>query len=108
MSQPIDALICPRWTIAVEPDTTVKEALCLAVQDGKILELLPRELALERYAPIQVYERPNHVLMPGLVNAHTHAAMTLMRGFADDLPLKEWLTEKVWPTEMRFAAPEYV
>ena len=108
MSQPIDALICPRWTIAVEPDTTVKEALCLAVQGGKILELLPRELALERYAPIQVYERPNHVLMPGLVNAHTHAAMTLMRGFADDLPLKEWLTEKVWPTEMRFAAPEYV
>ena len=108
MSQPIDALICPHWTIAVEPDTTVREALCLAVQGGKILELLPREQALERYAPAEVCERPEHVLMPGLVNAHTHAAMTLMRGFADDLPLKEWLTEIVWPTEMRFAAPEYV
>lgn len=108
MSQPIDALICPRWTIAVEPHTTVQEALCLAVQGGKILELLPREQAVEHYAPAQVHERPDHVLMPGLVNAHTHAAMTLMRGFADDLPLKEWLTEKVWPTEMRFAAPAYV
>ena len=108
MSQPIDALICPRWTIAVEPDAAVQEALCLAVQGGRIMELLPRERALKRYAPAQVYERPDHVLMPGLVNAHTHAAMTLMRGFADDLPLMEWLTEKVWPTEMRFAAPEYV
>ena len=88
VSQPIDALICPRWTIAVEPDTAVQEALCLAVQDGNILELLPREQALERYVPAAVCERPDHVLMPGLVNAHTHAAMTLMRGFADDLPLK--------------------
>ena len=108
MSQPIDALICPRWTIAVEPDTTVREALCLAVHGGRILELLPRERALQRYVPREVYERPDHVLMPGLVNAHTHAAMSLMRGHADDLPLKEWLREKVWPTEMRLAAPEYV
>lgn len=92
----------------MEPDTAVQEALCLAVQGGEILELSPREQAFERYAPAEVYERPDHVLMPGLVNAHTHAAMTLMRGFADDMPLKEWLTEKVWPTEMRFAAPEYV
>ena len=92
----------------MEPDTAVQEGLCLAVRGGKILELLPREQALECYAPSEVYERPDHVLMPGLVNAHTHAAMSLMRGFADDLPLKEWLTEKVWPIEMRFAAPEYV
>ena len=108
MSQPIDALICPRWTIAVEPDTGVREAVCLAVQSGKILELLPRERAFQQYAPREVHERPDHVLMPGLVNAHTHAAMSLMRGYADDLPLKEWLSEKIWPTEMRLAAPEYV
>lgn len=108
MNQPIDALISPRWTIAIEPDTAAREGLCLAVRDGVIVELLPRKRALRRYAPAEVCERPDHVLMPGLVNAHTHAAMTLMRGLADDLPLKEWLTEKVWPTEMRFAAPEYV
>ena len=108
MSQPIDTLISPRWTIAVEPDAAAREGLCLAVRNGDIIELLPREQALRRYSPRAVYERPDHVLMPGLVNAHTHAAMALMRGFADDLPLKEWLSEKVWPTEMRFAAPEYV
>lgn len=108
MSQPIDALICPRWTIAVAPDVTAEEALCVAIRDGRILELLPREQALARYAPADVHERPDHVLMPGLVNAHTHAAMSLMRGFADDLSLQAWLREKVWPTEMRFATPEYV
>ena len=108
MNQPIDALICPRWTIAVEPEVSAREALCLAIQGGKILELLPRELAFQRYAPGQVHERPDHVLMPGLVNAHTHAAMALMRGYADDLPLQAWLKEKIWPTELRFAAPEYV
>ena len=70
--------------------------------------MLTREQALQRFAPREVCERANHVLMPGLVNAHGHAAMTLMRGCADDLPLKEWLRDKVWPTEMRFAAPDYV
>lgn len=108
MSQPIDALICPRWTIPVDPDVTARESLCLAVRDGRILELLPREQALERYVPTEVHERPDHVLMPGLVNAHTHAAMSLMRGFADDLPLQAWLKDKIWPTEMRFVTPEYV
>ena len=108
MSQPIDALICPRWTIAVEPEVTAEKALCVAIRDGRILELLPREQALERYAPAEVHERPDHVVMPGLVNAHTHAAMSLMRGFADDLPLHAWLREKIWPTEMRFVTPEYV
>ena len=90
------------------PDVTAEEALCVAIRDGRILELLPREQALARYAPADVHERPDHVLMPGLVNAHTHAAMSLMRGFADDLSLQAWLREKVWPTEMRFATPEYV
>ena len=92
----------------MEPEITAREAFCLAIRDGKILELLPTEQALERYVPAEVYERPDHVLMPGLVNAHTHAAMSLMRGYADDLPLKEWLREKIWPTEMRFVTPEYV
>lgn len=108
MSQPVDALICPRWTIPVDPDVTARESLCLAIRDGRILELLPREQALERYVPTEVHERPDHVLMPGLVNAHTHAAMSLMRGFADDLPLQAWLKDRIWPTEMRFVTPEYV
>ncbi len=108
MNQHIDALICPRWTIAVEPDTEVRENLAVAVDKGRIVTLLPRAEALARYAPEVLLERPNHVLLPGLVNAHTHAAMSLMRGYADDMALERWLNERIWPTEMKLVNPEFV
>ncbi len=108
MSQRIDALICPRWTIPIEPAVEAGENLCLAMHEGRILELLPRVAAEEQFAPDTVHERPDHVLIPGLVNAHTHAAMSLMRGCGDDLPLEDWLNEKIWPTEMRLVSPEFV
>ena len=108
MIQPIDALISPGWTVPVEPDAMAHEGLCLAFDEGKIVALLPRQEAMQRYDPRVVYDRPDHVLLPGLVNAHTHAAMTLMRGYADDLPLEGWLKERIWPAEMRYAGPEFV
>ena len=108
MSERIDALICPRWTIQVEPTCDARRDLCLAVHDGRIVELLPRAEADTKYAPDAVHERPEHVLLPGLINAHTHAAMTLMRGFADDMSLERWLHERIWPTEMRLANPDFV
>jgi len=108
VSQRIDALICPRWTIPVEPEVEVREDHCLAIDRGRILDLLPRAEASQRFAPDVIHERPDHVLIPGLVNAHTHAAMTLMRGFGDDLSLERWLNDRIWPTEMRLVSPEFV
>ncbi|MEE9570727.1 MAG: TRZ/ATZ family hydrolase [Gammaproteobacteria bacterium] len=108
MSQRIDTLICPRWTIAVEPDTEVNEDLVVAIDKGRILALLPRALATERFEPDALHERPDHVLLPGLVNAHTHAAMSLMRGYADDMPLSSWLEERIWPTERSLVNPDFV
>ena len=108
MSQRIDALICPRWAIPVEPEITVHEGLCLAVDKGRILKLLPRIDANQQFYPDVVYERPDHVLIPGLVNTHTHAAMALMRGLGEDLPLESWLKERIWPTEMRLVCPEFI
>lgn len=108
MSKRIDALICPRWTIQVEPSCDAHGDLCLAVHDGRILELMPRAQANEKYSPDAVHERPEHVLLPGLINAHTHAAMTLLRGFADDMSLERWLNERIWPTEMRLVNPDFV
>lgn len=108
MTQRIDALICPRWTIPVEPAVDVHEDLCLAIDKGRIVALLPTSEAIERFNPEVTYERPDHVLLPGLVNAHTHAAMTLMRGFGDDLPLESWLNDRIWPTEMRLVSAEFV
>jgi len=108
VSERIDTLICPRWTIQIEPTCDARHDLCLAVKDGRIVELLPRAEADEKYAPNAVHERPEHVLLPGLVNAHTHAAMTLMRGFADDMSLERWLRDRIWPTETRLASPDFV
>jgi len=108
VTQRIDALICPRWTIQVEPSCEVKTGLSLAVHEGRIVDLLPRAAAESQYSPTAIFERPAHVLLPGLVNAHTHAAMTLLRGIADDLTLERWLKEYIWPTEMRLVTPDFV
>src|SRR5256885_15255803 len=80
----------------------------VAVRDGNIEAVLPASAARQRFAGYDEVDLPQHVLIPGLVNAHTHAAMTLMRGLADDLPLMRWLEEHVWPAEKRHVSAEFV
>ena len=72
------------------------------------MALLPAADADEAYEPRQRHAFPTHVLLPGLVNAHTHTAMSLLRGIADDVPLKAWLEHEIWPREARFVSPEFV
>jgi len=104
----IDALICPRWIVRIEPTVGVEEGLALAVDGGRILAILPVAEAERRFLPAARHDRPQHVLLPGLVNAHTHAAMALFRGFADDLPLERWLRERIWPAESKWLGPDFV
>lgn len=104
----IDLLVAPRWIIPVEPDGAVFEDHVLAVDKGRIVALLPAKAAAERYRPRETVSLPRHVLMPGLVNLHTHAAMSLLRGYADDLPLMRWLEDRVWPAERRLVSPAFV
>jgi 5-methylthioadenosine/S-adenosylhomocysteine deaminase len=106
--QRIDALIRPRWTVRVEPKGVVEEDFALAIDGGRIVAVLPAAEADRRFSPAARHDRPTHVLMPGLVNAHTHAAMSLFRGLADDLPLERWLKAHVWPAEARWVGPELV
>ena len=80
----------------------------MAVSEGRIIDILPTPDALEKYQPRELVERSDHVLIPGLINAHTHAAMTLFRGIADDMPLERWLTDGIWPSEKRWASAEMV
>jgi 5-methylthioadenosine/S-adenosylhomocysteine deaminase len=101
-------IIAPRWLIPVEPADTVLTGHVAAIADGKILAIEERERALVIWPDAEWLERPEHVLIPGLINAHTHAPMSLLRGFADDLPLEQWLHEYVWPTEQRWISPEFV
>lgn len=108
MSTPIDLLLEPGWIIPIEPANTVLENHALAVDKGRILGLLPGDVALARYAPREHLRLPGEVLLPGLVNTHTHAAMALLRGYADDLPLMRWLTERIWPAERAQASPDFI
>ncbi|MDE2055411.1 MAG: TRZ/ATZ family hydrolase [Xanthomonadaceae bacterium] len=104
----IDLLICARWVVPVEPDRVVLEDHAIAVDDGAIVEVLPAPDASPKYAPRERVDLPEHALIPGLVNAHTHNPMTLLRGLADDLPLMQWLQEHIWPVEAKTIGPEFV
>ena len=95
----IDTLIDARSIVPVVPTHATLHDYSIAVTAGRIVALLPTSEADARYTPRQHISLPNHALIPGLVNAHTHAAMTLMRGLADDLPLMTWLNDHIWPTE---------
>ena len=106
MSEPI--LINARWVVPVEPAGTVLERHGVAVRDGVIEAVLPSSEAAAAYPDREVLELGEHVLIPGLINAHTHAAMALMRGLADDLSLMRWLEEHIWPAEARHVSPRFV
>lgn len=108
MSDSVDLLIHARWIIPVEPAGTVLHHHTVAVRNGRIRAVLPTDIARMQIGAGQVVELPDHVLIPGLVNLHTHAAMTLMRGIADDLPLMRWLQEAVWPVESAHVSPGFV
>src|SRR5690348_17752441 len=103
----VDALIHARWIIPVEP-AAVLEGHSLALRHGRIVAVLPSAEARTRYHAAEHVDLASHVLIPGLVNAHTHAAMTLLRGLADDIPLEPWLKEHIWPTEGRWVNADFV
>jgi 5-methylthioadenosine/S-adenosylhomocysteine deaminase len=103
----IDLLIEPSWIAAVDPDVVLKNH-AVAVHEGRIVALLPTGEAHNRFHPAQRVILEDHILIPGLVNLHTHAAMTLMRGLADDLPLMDWLQKRIWPAESANASPQFV
>jgi len=103
-----DLLIHARWIVPVEPAGRLLEHHALAVADGRILALLPSHEAREQIRAEEVVELPDHALLPGLVNAHTHTPMTLFRGLADDLPLMEWLRKHIWPAEQKWVGADFV
>ncbi|HET6588504.1 MAG TPA: amidohydrolase family protein, partial [Oleiagrimonas sp.] len=106
--QPVDLLIEARWVIPIEPEGVVLEHHAVAVKGERIVAVLPIAEAHETYAAGETIALPEHALMPGLVNAHTHNPMTLLRGVADDLPLMTWLKEHIWPVEGAVMGPEFI
>jgi 5-methylthioadenosine/S-adenosylhomocysteine deaminase len=104
----IDTLLRARWIIPVEPERTVLNDHALAIHGGRIVDILPIAEAEVKYraAPAESFDR--HALIPGFVNAHTHAAMSLLRGVADDRPLMEWLVDHIWPLEQKWVGETFV
>ncbi|MFZ0254933.1 MAG: TRZ/ATZ family hydrolase [Gammaproteobacteria bacterium] len=106
--QSIDTLIFARYVIPVEPDNALLEDHAIAIHQGRILAILPQHEAIQIYCATIEHRLPKHALIPGLVNAHTHAAMNLFKGLADDLPLMDWLNDHIWPAETRFVSQRFV
>jgi 5-methylthioadenosine/S-adenosylhomocysteine deaminase len=103
-----DLLLHPQWIVPVDPAESVLLDYSLAVAGGRIQAIIPAAEARSSFEAGQELELPGHVLIPGLINAHTHSPMTLLRGLADDLPLMTWLNEHIWPAEQRWVDPEFV
>ena len=108
MTSPIDLLIEARWIIPVEPANAVLENHAIAIDKGRIVAILQQSDASTRFSAREVKRLPHHVLIPGLVNLHTHAAMTLLRGLGDDLPLMDWLQNHIWPAEAKHVSAQFV
>jgi 5-methylthioadenosine/S-adenosylhomocysteine deaminase len=106
--QDADRIIAARWIIPVEPAATVLENHSAVVSQGRIVDILPTVQADQRYRTRQRVVLEGHALIPGLINLHTHAAMTLMRGLADDRVLMDWLNNHIWPVETRLVSHEFV
>lgn len=103
-----DFLVSARWIAPVRPAGVILENHALAVRHGRIIEILPDDAAAGRYPETPLTKLGEHLLIPGFVNAHTHVAMSLLRGLADDLPLMQWLKEHIWPAEAKWLSPDFV
>ncbi|OYQ22957.1 N-ethylammeline chlorohydrolase [Pseudomonas mandelii] len=103
----LDLLLLPTWLVPVEPAGVVLKEHGIGIRDGRIVFIGPRAAALKLNAT-EVRELPDMLLSPGLINAHGHAAMSLFRGLADDLPLMTWLEKHIWPAEAKWVDEAFV
>ena len=103
-----DTVIDARWVIPMEPARAALADHSVVITGERITAILPTAEARSAFHAHRRIELPDHALIPGLINLHTHAAMTLMRGLADDLALMDWLNHHIWPAEMRHVSDQFV
>jgi len=106
--QNVDTIINAKWVIPVEPTAVCLSDHSVVIENGRISKILPQQDCAQTYQSDNVVNLKSHALIPGFVNAHTHAAMSLFRGMADDLPLMQWLQEHIWPAENTWVNAEFV
>ena len=102
-----DLIVSPTWVITVDSENRILEKYSLVVREGKIIDICETENAVSNYkAPHQ--QLPGQALLPGFINAHTHSAMNLLKGYAEDLSLQNWLNDYIWPTENTWMSEDFV
>ena len=103
-------ILLPDWTLTVNAEFEILRDYAVVIEQDRIHRLLPaadiREL--DYYHDADLIDLPNHIIMPGLINAHTHASMSLFRGLANDLPLMDWLNNHIWPAERKWTNAEFI
>ena len=104
----VDLIIHARWIIPIVPANKTLSDCALIINKERIIAIKPSAEANNLYKAKHTYHLDNHVIMPGLINAHGHAAMSLLRGYADDLPLDTWLNEHIWPVEAKHVSTDFV
>ena len=104
----VETIIKAGWVVPVIPENQVLSQHAIAICDGKIVDILPWQQANDQFHATCVIDLPQHCVLPGLINAHTHAAMNLLRGIADDLALMDWLQNNIWPLEQQWVDEGFV
>jgi 5-methylthioadenosine/S-adenosylhomocysteine deaminase len=108
MKRIVDLIIEARWLLPIIPLNTLLEHQAVVIQSGKMIDICPIAEAGKQYEAKDIVQLDEHILIPGLINLHTHAAMSLMRGLADDLSLMPWLEQHIWPAEAKLVLPNFV
>jgi len=107
-AEPVDWIWSARYVVTMDPGRRVIENGALALEGDRIVAVGARAEIDRRYQPRQRLDRPDALILPGLINAHAHAPMSLFRGIADDLRLEEWLEKYIFPAEAKNVSPEFV
>lgn len=103
-----DHIIHAKWIITCEPENKVLENHALILENNLIKDILPSQDATETYHATHIENYNNHAITPGFINMHTHIAMNLFRGLADDLALMNWLNNYIWPAEKKWLSADFV
>ncbi|MYB33704.1 MAG: TRZ/ATZ family hydrolase [Gammaproteobacteria bacterium] len=104
----VEQIILPKWIIPVDDANSIHEDYGIAIDAGRIVAVAGKSELKAQYLSDSVVELNEHAIIPGLVNAHTHAPMVLFRGLADDLPMQVWLTEHIWPAEAKWVDQGFI
>ena len=104
----VDLILSPKWLIPVVPREVCLDNHSIVINQSRIIDILPADAISSRYQATKHIKLENHALIPGLINSHTHAAMSLMRGIADDKPLMDWLNNYIWPAEQKWVDQKFI